>query len=51
MKGQESVATEGIALRATAQAFTTLGISDEERLSCQLPLYDALYAYVQGTGQ
>ena len=48
VKGQESVATEGIGLRSIAQGFAALGISDEERLARQFPVYDALYAYVQG---
>jgi len=48
VKGQESVAPEGIGLRSIAQGFAALGISDEERLVRQFPVYDALYAYVQG---
>jgi hypothetical protein len=48
VKGQESVAPEGIGLRSIAQGFAALGISDEERLVRQFPIYDALYAYVQG---
>ena len=51
VKGQESVATEGIGLRSIAQGFAALGISDEERLARQFPVYDALYAYVQGSEQ
>jgi hypothetical protein len=51
VEGQESVAAEGIGLRSIAQGFAGLGISDEERLARQLPVYDALYAYVQGKGQ
>jgi hypothetical protein len=47
IKGQESVAAEGIGLRSIAQGFAALGISDEERLVRQFPVYDALYAYVQ----
>jgi hypothetical protein len=48
IKGQESVAAEGIGLRSMAQGFAAMGISDEERLDRQFPVYDALYAYVQG---
>ena len=48
VKGQESVAPEGIGLRSIAQGFAALSISDEERLVRQFPVYDALYAYVQG---
>jgi len=47
VKGQESGAPEGIGLRSIAHGFAALGISDEERLARQFPLYDALYAYVQ----
>ena len=47
VKGQESVASEGLGLRSIAQGFAALGISDEERLAGQFPVYDALYAYVQ----
>jgi len=45
VKGQESVAPEGIGLRAMAQRFAALGLPDEERLRLQFPIYDALYAY------
>ena len=45
VKGQEHVASEGLGLRAIAKGFAALGISDEERLNRQFPLYDALYAY------
>ena len=48
VKGQESVAPEGIGLRSIAQGFRDLGISDDDRLVRQFPVYDALYAYVQG---
>ena len=51
VKGQESVAAEGIGLRGIARGFAALGISDEERLARQFPVYDALYAYVQGSEQ
>ena len=47
VKGQESVAPEGIGLRSIAQGFAAMGISDEERLTRQFPVYDALYAYVK----
>ena len=50
VKGQEHVAPEGIGLRSIAQGFATLGISDEERLVRQFPVYDALYAYVKANG-
>jgi hypothetical protein len=47
VKGQESVAAEGLGLRAVAQGFAALGLPDEERLRRQFPMYDALYAYAQ----
>lgn len=47
IKGQEGAAPEGIGLRSIAQGFAALGISDEERLLRQFPIYDALYAFVQ----
>jgi hypothetical protein len=45
VKGQEHVAPEGLGLRAIAEGFALLDISDEERLNREFPLYDALYAY------
>ena len=45
--GQENVAAEGIGLRSIAQGFAALGLSDEERLARQFPIYDALFAYVR----
>jgi len=45
--GQEDVAAEGIGLRSIAQGFAAMGLSDEERLARQFPIYDALYAFVQ----
>ena len=51
VKGQESAAAEGIGLRAMAHGFAALGISDEERLARQFPVYDALYAYVKNRGK
>src|SRR6266849_1268532 len=47
VNGQESIAPEGLGLRAIAQGFAALGISDKERLVRQFPMYDALYAYAQ----
>jgi hypothetical protein len=51
VKGQEEVAPEGIGLRSIAQGFAALGLSDEERLARQFPVYDALYSYVQSKSQ
>lgn len=47
VNGQESVASEGVGLRSIAQGFAAMGISDEERLAKQFPVYDALYAYAK----
>jgi hypothetical protein len=47
VEGQESVAAEGIGLRSIAQGFAAMGLSDEDRLARQFPIYDALHAFVQ----
>ena len=47
VKGQEHAAAEGPGLRAISEGFAALGISDEERLAREFPVYDALYRYVQ----
>jgi hypothetical protein len=47
VKGQEQIAPEGIGVRAVADGFAALGISDKERLVRQFPVYDALYEYVR----
>jgi len=47
VKGQEEVTPEGLGLRAIAEGFAALGVSDQERLRLEFPLYDALYAYAQ----
>jgi len=47
VKGQEHVAPEGIGLRAMAEGFANLGISDEERLRREFPVYDALYQFAR----
>lgn len=51
VKGQEAVAPEGIGLRSIAQGFAAMGLSDEERLARQFPIYDALYAYIKSKPQ
>jgi len=48
VKGQEHAAPEGLGLRAIAHGFAASGLSDEERLEIQFPVYDALYAYCRG---
>ncbi len=45
VKGQEQVAPEGRGLRAIAEGFAEIGISDEEKLAREFPIYDALYEY------
>jgi hypothetical protein len=45
VKGQESAAAEGLGLRAIAEGFAALQLSDEERLARGFPIYDALYEY------
>ena len=45
IKGQEHVAPEGVGLRAIADGCQRLGLSDEERLAKQFPMYDALFEY------
>ena len=45
--GQEQVAPEGIGLRAIAQGFDAMGLSDEERLTRQFTIYDALYEFAR----
>jgi len=47
VKGQEHVSPESLGLRAIAQGFALTGISDEERLAREFPMYDALYEYVR----
>ncbi len=47
VKGQEHVSPESIGLRAIAHGFALCGITDEERLAREFPLYDALYEYVR----
>jgi hypothetical protein len=51
VKGQEGVAPEGIGLRSVAEGFAAMGLSDEERLAKQFPVYDALYEYVRQSGR
>jgi hypothetical protein len=45
IKGEETAAQEGLGLRALAQGFAAMGLSDEQRLAQQFPVYDALYEY------
>jgi hypothetical protein len=45
VRGQEGVAAEGPGLRALAEGFAAMGLTDEQRLVKQFPIYDALYEY------
>jgi hypothetical protein len=47
VKGQEHVSPESLGLRAIAHGFAPSGISDEERLEREFPVYDALCEYVR----
>ena len=47
VKGQEHLCCESLGLRAIAQGFALSGMSDEERLAREFPVYDALYEYVR----
>jgi hypothetical protein len=49
IKSQEHIAAEGVGLRAIAQGFAAIGLSDAERLVRQFPVYDALYEYARQT--
>ena|SRR6266542_538944 len=51
IKGQEQTAPEGVGLRAIAQGVAALGIPDEERLTKEFPIYDALLEYARRLGQ
>lgn len=45
IQGQEEVAPEGVGLRAIAEGFAALGLSDDERLRHGFQIYDALLQY------
>src|SRR5262249_55849628 len=47
INGQEHVAPEGAGVRAIAEGTRAMGLSDEDRLVKQFPMYDALLAYCQ----
>jgi hypothetical protein len=51
VKGQEFVAAEGMGLRAIAEGFAAMQLSDEERLARGFPIYDALYEYALHLGE
>lgn len=45
IRGEEHAAAQAPGLRAIAEGFAALDISDEERLTYGFPIYDALYAW------
>jgi hypothetical protein len=45
IQGEEHTSAEGPGLRAIAEGFAALGLSDEKRLVRSFPIYDALYAW------
>ena len=47
VRGQEHISPESPGLRAIAHGFALSGISDEERLDREFPIYDALYEFVR----
>ena len=47
VRGQEHICPESLGLRAIAHGFALTGLSDEERLAKEFPIYDALYEYVR----
>lgn len=47
VKGEENAAPEGVGLRFIAEGFAAMGLSDEERLARQFPVYDALYEHAR----
>jgi len=47
IRGEEHTVPEGAGLKAIAEGFHMLQLSDEKRLACGFPLYDALYAWCQ----
>jgi hypothetical protein len=49
VKGQEHVAPEGIGLRSIAEGFAAMGLSDEDRMARQFPVYDALYEFASAS--
>lgn len=50
IKGQESVAPEGLGLRAIAEGFAAMGLPDSDRLRYGFAIYDALLQYAKAPG-
>jgi hypothetical protein len=51
VRGQEHVSVVSSGLQAIAIGFALTGISDEERLAKEFPVYDALYEFVRHEAQ
>ncbi len=47
IQGEEYTAAEAPGLKAIAEGFHALNLSDEQRLACGFPIYDALYAWCE----
>jgi hypothetical protein len=45
IRGEEHAAAEAPGLKAIAEGFAAMGLSDEKRLAYGFPLYDALYTW------
>lgn len=45
IRGEEHQSPEAPGLKAIAEGFAALDITDDERLACGFPIYDALYAW------
>jgi len=51
IKGQEHAAPEGLGLRAIAEGFAAMGLSDSERLRYGFTIYDALLRYAEAASK
>ena len=47
IQGEDHTAPEAPGLKAIAEGFHVLNLSDEQRLACGFPIYDALYAWCE----
>jgi hypothetical protein len=51
IKGEEQAAPEGLGLRAIAEGFAGMGLSDNERLQYGFIIYDALWQYARAVSK
>jgi hypothetical protein len=51
IKGEEQAAPEGLGLRAIAEGFAGMGLSDNERLQYGFIIYDALWQYAKAVSK